>query len=335
MKTYKNLFQKACTFRNLYNGYLKARKGKHDKPEVAKFTYNLERELFILEKELKRGTYKTGRYRKFVIFEPKRREISALPFRDRVVQHAICFVIEPIFEKRFISDSYACRKNKGTHTGVKKLHVFIRRKIDNYVLKCDISKYFPNINHNVLKRLVRDKIADEKLLNLLDGIIDSSGEEKGLPIGNLTSQLFANIYLNKLDEYVKYTLHIKHYVRYMDDFIILHESKEFLHEIKSKIDDFLNTLMLSMHPSKTNIILILTGIDFLGYRVFSTHKLARKSTVKRFIRNSKELIREYNRNIISHDKVMESFNSWEAYLSHANTYLLKNSLYNRYFKNVV
>jgi len=169
----------------------------------------------------------------------------------------------------------------------------------------------------------------------LNDIINSSGAERGVPIGNLTSQLFANIYLNQLDEYVKYILHVKYYVRYMDDFIILHESKEYLHDIKNKISVFLNTLALTMHPAKTNIFPISTGVDFLGYRIFATHRLARKSTVKRFIRNAKRTIEKHDEKIVSYDKMMETFNSWEAYLSYGNTYKLKNSLYNEYFKNVV
>ena len=335
MKTYKNLFQNVCTFRTLNDAYMKARKGKHSRPEVVKFTYYLERELFILEKELKNETYKTGRYRRFIIYEPKKREISALPFRDRVVQHGICAVIEPIFEKQFISDSYACRKNKGTHAGVAKLQKFIQGTGNSYyALKCDISKYFSSINHDVLKKAVRRKISDIRLLNLLDEIIVSASYGKGVPIGNLTSQLFANIYLNQLDEYVKYTLGVKYYLRYMDDFIILHESKEHLHEIKDKIRNFLASLFLTTHPTKTSIFPVSTGVDFLCYRIFVTHRLARKSTVKRFIRNAKGQIRNYEKGFVSYEKMIEFCNSWTAYLSHGNTYLLKNSLYNRYFKNV-
>jgi retron-type reverse transcriptase len=334
MITYKNLFPEICKFNRLYVSYLKARKGKHRRDEVAKFTYNLERELLILQKELQRKTYKTGKYRKFVIFEPKRREISALPFRDRVVQHSICSVIEPIFEKRFIFDSYACRRGKGTHKGVERLQEFLKEYgKEGYALKCDISKYFQNINGDKLKEVLKKKIADKDLLEILENIIDSSKE--GVPIGNLTSQLFANIYLNQLDEYVKYDLRIKHYIRYMDDFIMLHKSKEYLHEVRNKISLFLSEISLKMSPKKTNIFPVSIGVDFLGYRVFAMHRLARKSTVKRFVNKTKKKLREYNEDNMPNDKLMESFNSWEAYMGYGNTYLLKKSLYIRYFKNVV
>jgi len=155
-----------------------------------------------------------------------------------------------------------------------------------------------------------------------------------MPIGNLTSQLFANVYLNELDKYIKYELKIRYYIRYMDDFIIIDISKEFLHDVKNKIKVFLESMALICHSKKTNISPLNLGVDFLGYRIFETHNLARKSTVKRFIRISKKKIGLYEQGYISHDKLMESFNSWEAYMNHGNTYSLKNDLYRRYFKNV-
>ena len=392
MKTHKNLFQEVCKFENLYNSYLKARRGKNNSAEVLRFNYNLEGELLKLQCELKNQTYKTGKYRHFIIFEPKERKISALPFRDRVVHHAICSVIGVIFEKKFIYDSYACRKGKGTHAGVDRIQRFIRKvSINCYVLKCDVSKYFSSVNPKVLKQVIREKIADKKLLQLLDKIIESSDLENsdfsnseennnqdslnnGIPIGNLTSQLFANIYLNKLDEYIKYELKIKYYLRYMDDFVILHESKEYLHEVKEKVRIFFISMKLTLHPKKANIFPVALGIDFLGYRIFNNHRLIRKSTVKRFLKNVKGKLKKYdyssvnfnisemqdfsentrlkplsydltlnNKVLISKpdhkslifDKLMESFNSWEAYMSHGDSYNLKKSLHERYFKNVI
>jgi retron-type reverse transcriptase len=399
MKTHKNLFQEVFKFENLYNSYLKARRGKNNSAEVLRFTYNLENELLKLQCELKNQTYKTGKYRHFIIFEPKERKISALPFRDRVVHHAICSVIGVIFEKKFIYDSYACRKGKGTHAGVDRIQKFIRKvSINCYVLKCDVSKYFSSVNPEVLKQVIREKIADKELLQLLDKIIDSQEEQNsslnnGIPIGNLTSQLFANIYLNKLDEYIKYELKIKYYLRYMDDFIILHESKEYLHGVKEKVRIFFISMKLTLHPKKANIFPVALGVDFLGYRIFNNHRLVRKSTVKRFLKNVKGKLKKYDyssvnfnisemQNISEHkkilsgeffvpenqrfswnakselisydltlnnevliskpdqkslvfDKLMESFNSWEAYMSHGNSYNLKKSLHERYFKNVM
>lgn len=334
MKTHKNLFQKVCNYESLYNAYLKAKRGKNTFPEVIRFNYNLEAELSKLQYELQNQTYQTGKYRHFIIFEPKERKISALPFRDRIVHHAVHFVIEPIFEKKFIYDSYACRKNKGTHAGANKLQKFIRKSDSNdYVLKCDVSKYFPSVNHKILKKMIRKKIADKKLLYLLDEIIDST--ESGIPIGNLTSQLFANIYLTELDEFVKYELKIKFYIRYMDDFIILHESKQYLHKLKEDIKTFFVSIKLTLHPKKANIFPVRLGIDFLGYRIFDNHRLIRKSTVKRFLKTVKNKIKQYDLEDMNFDKLMESFNSWEAYMSHGNSHQLKNSLYPRYFKNVM
>ena len=332
MKTHKNLFQEVCNYENLYHAYLKARRGKNKFPEVIRFNYNLESELSKIQYELKNQTFKTGKYRHFIIFEPKERKISTLPFRDRIVHHAVYSVIEPIFEKKFIHDSYACRKAKGTHAGADRAQKFLRKN-NNYVLKCDVSKYFHSVNHEILKKIIRKKIADEKLLLLLDNIIDSI--EGGIPIGNLTSQLFANIYLNELDEFVKYELKIKFYIRYMDDFVILHESKQYLHKVKEDIRLFLISIKLTLHPKKANIFPVELGIDFLGYRIFDNHRLVRKSTVKRFLKTVKKKIRKYNSDIMNFNKLMESFNSWEAYLNHGNSYLLKKNLYQRYFKNVV
>jgi len=319
--------------RNLNNAYLKARKGKNSSEEVLRFTFNLERELIRLQEQLINETYKTGKYRHFIIFEPKERKISALPFRDRVVHHAICSIISPIFEKRFIHDSYACRKGKWTHEGIKRIQSFIRKSgEDYYVLKCDVSKYFQSVDGEKLKTIIKQKIGDEKLLRLINHIIDSS--EEGIPIGNLTSQLFANIYLNALDEYIKYELRIKCYIRYMDDFLIIEESKKDLHELKEQIKLFLISMRLTLHPKKANIFPIKLGIDCLGYKIFKSHRLVRKSTVKRFIKNSKKKMVLYERAEIDFNKLMETFNSWDAYMSHADSYALRNKIHKEYLKNV-
>lgn len=333
MKKHKNLLEKTAEFENLYNAYLKARRGKNEIKEVASFTYALENELFNLQDELVNGTYKTGKYHNFVLYEPKKRLISALPFRDRIVHHAVCNVISPIFETTFIHDSYACRKNKGTHKGIARLQKFIAKTPSFYCLKCDVSKYFQSVDNAVLKQLLRKKIADKKMLDVLDGIIDSFAE--GIPIGNLTSQLFANIFLTDLDNYAKHALKAEYYIRYMDDFIILDSSKKNLHEMKSKIALFLASMNLQLHPKKAVIFPAKQGIDFLGYVVYEHHKKARKSTVKRFIKRVKQKISQYNAHSISFEKLLESFNSWNAYLGHADTFSLKKSIYQNYFKNIM
>ncbi len=236
MKTYRHLFEKVCTFENLHESYLRARKGKRFKADVDSFSYNLERELVRLERELKDGSYQPGEYRQFMIREPKERLISAAPFRDRVVHHAIHQVIEPIFDTRFIHDSYACRVGKGTHAAVRRFRQFLRH--NRYVLKCDVQKYFPSVDHQILLALVRRRIKDERLMSLItqivshrppdplsdvpqwfpgDDIFAPLERRRGIPIGNLTSQFFANIYLHELDAYVKFQLREKYYIRYVDD----------------------------------------------------------------------------------------------------------------------
>lgn len=333
MKTHKNLFGRICELENLYKAYLKARKGKNDMAEVIRFTYYLEQDLIELQSQLIDGTYNMGKYRNFKVYEPKERLISALPFRDRVVHHAIHNLIEPIFDKIFICDTYACRKGKGTHKGIKKLQGFLKKQKNRYALKCDISKYFQSVDHDILKSIIRRKISDGKLLELLDKIIDSV--PRGIPIGNLTSQLFANICLNEMDYFIKHELRVKCYIRYMDDFIILHESKQELHKIKAGIKFFLGKQNLLLHPKKAVVFPVTLGIDFLGYEVFGSHRLARKSTIKRFLRRIGVRIMKYNLQEMEFDKLMESFNSWNAYMDNADTHNLKTSLYSNYFKNIM
>ena len=333
VKTRKNLMTKVCAYENLVNAFYKARRGKPDDKDALQWEFNLEKNLLGLQEELLNKGYTTGQYRHFTVFEPKQREISALPFRDRVVHHAVCNVIEPIFEKTFVFDSFACRKGKGTHAGTARLQSFLRKKGSKYALKCDVSKYFPSIDHSILKSLIRKKISDNQLLDLLDEIIDSHAP--GIPIGNLTSQLFANIYLNKLDWFVKQELRVKYYVRYVDDFVLLSDSKEQLHYFKCLVNDFLGTgLNLRMHPRKAWVFPTSSGVDFLGYRVFPHHRLARKAAVKRFLRKIKPKLSSFFRGGIQFEKLLESFNSWCAHLSHASAFALKKSLYLARFKNV-
>jgi len=269
MKRYSNLFAKIIYFDNLYFAYIKARLSKRYRFDVLKFTNNLEIELIQIQNELLNRSYKTGGYKTFKIHDPKERDIFALPFKDRVVHHALVNIIEPIFDKIFIYDNYACRKGKGTHSGLLRTKKFLKYFSPNdYFLKCDIRKYFPSVNKEILKQLIRRKIKCRDTLWLVDEVIDSSKD--GLPIGNLTSQLFANLYLNPLDHYLKEILRIRYYVRYMDDFIVFANNKSDLGEILKKIKDFLNIYKLELN-SKTGIAKIKQGIDFLGYRIWPTH----------------------------------------------------------------
>lgn len=321
MKRYGDLWDEVVSFENLTKAFYKARKGKSRTPEAAEYLLHLEEYIFSLQEELCHSSYKAGAYRVFTIFEPKERVIAAVPFKDRVVHHAVCNVIEPLFDKGFIDDSFACRKNKGNHAGYYRLRYKIRKHFRSrgYVLKCDIRKYFPSVDHGILKEIIRGKIKDKRLLSLIDEIIDSShsdfGVDKGIPIGNLTSQLFANIYLNELDQYVKHEPGVRHYLRYVDDFLLLSDSKEELHAQKHRIRVFLRSLDLSLHKHKANISLIIDGVDYVGYRTYPTHTRIRKSNIKKFVRRT----RKYLRNI-QKQKLAASTQSFLGYAKHADAY---------------
>ncbi|MFZ3077884.1 MAG: reverse transcriptase/maturase family protein [Candidatus Aenigmatarchaeota archaeon] len=315
MKTYDNLFPDMCSFGNLHSAYLKARKGKRFKEDVLDFSYNLEPNLLQLKRELESQEYRHGGYKIFFVEDSKKRTIKAAPFRDRVVHHALCNVIEPIFEKTFIHDSYACRKGKGTHAGVRRLAKFVRSRRFGYYMKCDIRKYFPSINHKILFSVISKRIKDEKVLRVVREIIDSAydGEDRGIPIGNLTSQLFANIYLNEFDCFAKHTLGIRFYARYVDDFIFL-EQKSRLLEIKKGVIVFLETIRLEIHEESALPYPVAQGIDFTGYRIFATHIALRKS----FIKKVKRKIESASAPTIQ---------SWNAHAEHADSYCARRNLF--------
>ena len=287
MKTYKNIYDKICSTENLITAFKKARKGKSKKFYVVEFEKNLEQELKNLQKELISKTYKPKPLKRFVIRDPKTRIIHASAFRDRVVHHALVNILEPIFEKIFTYDSFASRKNKGTHLAVERLEKFMRmvsrngkpaknalnkNMVEGYVLKADIKSYFDNVDREVLIGLIRKNINDDGAIWLTRQILnnfDSKIKGKGMPLGNLTSQFFANVYLNELDYFVKHRLKSKYYIRYVDDFVILHRNKKRLEYFKKQIDNFLvHELKLWLHPDKSKILPLRNGITFLGYRLF-------------------------------------------------------------------
>ena len=352
MKRYNDLYNKICSFENLHLAYLKARKAKRYKSEILKFSYYLESNLLELQDELLNQTYKHGSYKTFVVNDSKKRVIKAASFKDRVVHHALCNIIEPIFDRGFIYDSYACRRKKGTHKTIKRLDFFIRsasdfarqkRELKNiYCLQCDIAKYFASIDHNILISLIKKKIKDKKVLWLIKRILESSYEKKlfedlfkfrliGIPIGNLTSQLFANIYLNRLDQFIKHQLRVRYYIRYMDDFLILDSDKNLLGKMKFKIREFLeDKLKLKLHPKKANVFPIVKGIDFLGYRTFKDYKLLRKSTVKRFVKRTRNYKNKVDKGLISEEKLDRSIQSWFAYARFANSWRLSKRIKQKY-----
>lgn len=328
MKSYNNLIDRITDFDNLHAAYLKARRGKRYSPDVLSFGANLEEELFSLRQELRQEEYATGEYRVFRIYEPKEREIAALPFRDRVVHHALCTVIEPLFERTFIGDSYACRPGKGTHAASDRLTQFLRRAQrawgKGYCLKADIAKYFQSISHERLKLVIRKTIRCAPTLRLIDNIIDSAGK-KGLPIGNLTSQLFANVYLSAMDHFIKESLRIRFYVRYMDDFIILHRDKGILREWKERIGAFLGVMGLSFN-AKTSIFPTTQGVDFVGYRTWSTHKLLKKRSIMGMRRKMKALAKQYRENHVSLSRIQMVIQSWLGHARHADSKRITSSL---------
>ena len=326
------LYDQVFDFNNLYRAYVGAKKHKQYRDSILKFSYKLEENLLALRYELAHKTYKHGGYREFIINDSKKRLIKAAPFRDRVVHHALFNIIEPILEPGFIYDSYACRKGKGTHAAIKRLEKFIRslklcaQNDDHmeqriYCLQCDISKYFDSVDHNVLIKLLERKIKDENILWLCREIIASN--PKGIPIGNLTSQLFANVYLNELDYFVKRVLHEKCYVRYMDDFLILGLDKRHLHDDKERIKIFLNErLKLEMHPKKAEIFPINKGVDFLGYVVRDGKRYLRKSTVRRFLKKSRRYRIMFENRRVSEQSILNAYASWGGYFKFADSYML-------------
>lgn len=343
MKKHDGLYPQICTFENLWKAASQAQQGKRFQHNVARFNFHRERELFHLQEELLTQTYQPGAYREFTIFEPKKRLISAAPYRDRVVHHALCNIIEPIFERTFIFDSYACRVGKGTHRAVNRFTLFCRR--NGYVLKADIQKYFPSIDHEILKESIRRKIRDEQALWLIDQIIDCSNPQedvtayfpeddlftplerrRGIPIGNLTSQFFANVYLNPLDHFVEEQLRCKRYIRYCDDFVVLADDKGWLHEVKSQMEEYLISLRLKLHQRKSQVFPVKEGTDFLGYRVFPTHRRVRRNNVTRFRRRMRRLQKAYANDEVSLSHIKQPIQSWLGHISHADSYGLKRQL---------
>lgn len=332
-KTFKRLYPKIYDFENLYNAYLKARRGKRDKPSVLRFSDNLEAELIQLQNELIWHEYVLGEYHCFKDPGPPVRNIAALPFRDRVVQHAIVSVIEPIWDARFIFDSYACRKGKGSVAAVRRAQHFMRtcRRATGrvYALQSDIQSYFDSIPHAVVKRLLSKRIACRETLDVLSMIIDSAaglfGRPFGIVKGSLTSQLIANIVLHELDEFVKYRLRERFYLRYMDDFVIMTPSKKHAGALSEEIRAFLDTeLHLVMHPRKTKIYPIRSpfgrALDFCGYRIWPTHIRPRKKNVLAARRRLGGLVVRYATGGAVLSEIRDSIMSFLGYTKHCNAY---------------
>lgn len=344
MKTYKHLWEYFISFENFYKAVKKSAKGKRWKKSTMNFNYNAEAEILKLQTELESGRYAPGEYRSFTIYEPKERVIYAAPYRDRVVHHALINILEPIWEPRLYYHSYACRVGKGSHKALDVCQTYLRK--NKYVLKCDIQKFFPSIDHQILETIIRKKIRDKKLLKLIDLVIDSSPvgtypiqyfaaddlftpieRKKGIPIGNLTSQFFANLYLNELDSFVKEKLRIKYYLRYMDDFIIFDDSKQTLKEIRENIFQFLRTKRLTLHPKKQEIFPVKNGVPFLGFHIYRNRRKLKKSNIRLFLKRMKVKQKQYANGIIELEEIKQSLMAWIGHSQHGGTFMLREKLF--------
>jgi len=310
---------------------MRSQRGKRCQPEVFAFHSNLEGNLVRLQTELKEGTWRPGGYRDFYVYEPKMRLISSAPYRDRVVHHALHQVIEPIFDPKFIYDTYACRVGKGTHAAANRYTEFCRRA--PYVLKCDIRKYFESIDHQTLLNLIGRHIKDAQLLALISHVVHSNNSRagavpgKGIPIGNLTSQFFANLYLNPFDHWIKEVLRIEFYIRYVDDFVVLHSDKKRLNEVRAAIRAKLSEYGLELHPKKQNLFPVSEGCDFMGYRIYPDHRRLKPENGYRARRRLKTLVRRFNRGEILIGRVRASIMAWIGHAMHADTWGLRRAIF--------
>lgn len=332
MRTSKNLFPRCTAFGNLYRAFVEASHGKRYQPEVQRFEYHLEERLWEIKRELEAETYLWGGYRAFRIYDPKQRVIRAAPFRDRVVHHALYRVLAPIIERAYIPDTYACLVGRGSLAAVRRYEEYLRQQRGTgYVLKADVKQYFPSVDHAVLRRLLRRKISDEPLLRLLDRLVESGDEGggKGMPIGNLTSQLFANLYLDPLDHFVKEDLQRRAYIRYMDDVVILGEEKAELWDVLRAVERFLQErLRLSLQPQRTSVIPVAAGVDFLGYVVYPNgYKRVRRRNVVNVRRRLVRLEAGHARGEIPFAHARQSIASWLGLAKHASAFRLSRSLF--------
>ena len=330
MRRAGGLFPQVVSLENLHRAYLRARRGKRFLAEVAAFSLHLGANLADLSRRLARGTWEPGRPTTFWIREPKRRLISAAPFADRVVHHAIVDVIEPIVDRSMVADTFACRHGKGLHAALDRASSYARRY--PWVFKTDIEKFFPSVDHDELKALLRRRFRERPLLDLLDRVIDGAeadqgivrwfpGDDlftpltrrRGLPIGNLTSQLFANAFLDPLDHHVKETLRIPGYVRYMDDLLLFAEDRARLRDARDSVVAVLEARRLRLSPQKTKITPLRHGVTFLGCQILATHRRLATPAKVRQRRRLKRLRRDHAQGAVSRAAALASVVSMRAH----------------------
>ena len=345
-KVYRHLYSQVYDWENLMLAWRKARRGKRGQPPAATFEMNLDWNLLALQAELEEKRYQPGGYVTFAIHEPKRRLISAAPFRDRVVHHALCNVIEPLFERRFIHDSYANRKGRGTHAALDRCQQFSRRY--RYVLQCDVQQFFPAVDHAILMQIIQRVIVDPDALWLIQTILDSGqgvlsgaydmryfpGDDlmavlrpRGLPIGNLTSQFWANVYLNPFDHFVKRELKCSAYLRYVDDFLLFADDKQTLWTWRAMVLDYFASLRLTLHEARCHPQPVNEGIPFLGFIVFPTHRRLKRRKGIAYRRRLKGLLTCYQAGDIPLETVSASVRGWVNHARHGQTYGLRRSLF--------
>jgi RNA-directed DNA polymerase len=344
--TISSMYASIVDWDNLWLACRLAAKGKRGTPAVARFEYQVADRLVELQAELLDRRYRPGAYTHFTIHEPKRRKISAAPFRDRVVHHALCNIIEPRFEARFIAESYANRVGKGTHRAVDRLQGFERSY--RYVLRMDVVQHFPSLDHAILRSAIGQVIEDENVLWLVDVILASgtgvlageydmvffSGDDllasvrpRGLPIGNLTSQFWSNVYMHALDRYVSDALRCPAYLRYVDDFAFFSDSKRQLWEWKRAAVDFLATLRLTVHESSAQVQPVTHGIPWLGFVVYPTHRLLKRRNVANFRRRLGCNIDLYRAGRISFAELDASVQGWINHVRYGDTWGLRRAVF--------
>lgn len=343
-----SLFDQVVAWENLLLACRKAARGKRRHHAAAAFEHQLADHLLDLQRDLACGSYRPGGYVHFTIHDPKTRLISAAPFRDRVVHHALCQIIEPLFERRFIADSYANRVGKGTHRAVDRLQQFARRC--RYVLRLDIVQFFPSIDHAILRATLTKVITDERVLQLVDAVIESGagvlvdeydmvyfpGDDlfaalrpRGLPIGNLTSQFWANCYLNPFDQFVKRELRCPAYLRYVDDFALFSDSKAQLWAWKQAIIERLARLRLTIHPGPAQVAPVDCGIPWLGFVVYPTHRRVKARNVVKFSRRLRARWAEYCAGDISFAEFDAGVQGWVNHVRYGDTWGLRRHVLGR------
>jgi len=345
MKRAGNLFEKIVSFENLLLAARKAQRGKRFKNEVLAFNRRLEENLLRLRDALRCGDYAPGAYRTFEIYEPKRRLISAAPYRDRVVHHALCNVIEPLFDRRLLDSCYANRTGKGTHRA---LDHFVRcARQRTWCLRADVEKYFPTMDHEILKESIRRVIKCRSTLWLIDLIIDNSNPQepvlhhfagddlltpcerrRGLPIGNLSSQLWANVYLMQVDHAMAHRFGGARYLRYVDDFALFGDDRAALADAQAMLAQMLAARRQRLHPSKSGIEPVRAGVNFLGFRVLPDRIRLRPENLKRARRRFRQLQRDFAEGAIQFSQVIDSLRSWSNHAAFGDTYRLREAIFN-------